>query len=48
MEQPDIQFVRNFNVYAWAIAVALEVLFSIIINSFVFRKVKDLNFRDVQ
>lgn len=48
MEQPDIQFVRSFNVYAWAIAVALEVLFSIIINSFVFRKVKDLNFRDVQ
>jgi ABC-type antimicrobial peptide transport system permease subunit len=48
MEQPDIQFVRNFNVIAWTIAVSLEVLFSIIINSFVFRKVKDLNFRDVQ
>jgi ABC-type antimicrobial peptide transport system permease subunit len=47
MEQPDLQFVRTFHVVAWVAAVVLEVLFSIVINSFVFRKVKDLNFRDV-
>jgi ABC-type antimicrobial peptide transport system permease subunit len=47
MEQPDLQFVRTTHVMAWVIAVGLEVLFSIVINSFVFRKVKDLNFRDV-
>lgn len=48
MEQPDIQFVRPFHGMAWLIAAGLEVLFSVIINSFVFRKVKDLDFRDVQ
>ena len=47
MDQPDLQFVRTTHVMAWVIAVGLEALFSIVINSFVFRKVKDLNFRDV-
>ena len=48
MEQPDLQFVRNFHVLAWVIAVVLEGIFAIVIYSFVFRKVKKLNFRDVQ
>ena len=48
MEQPDLQFARTFHVWAWVIAVALEVIFAIVIYSFVFRKVKKLNFRDVQ
>lgn len=47
LEQPDLQFVRTFHPVAWIAAVVLEVLFSVIINSLVFRKVKDLNFRDV-
>ena len=47
MEQPDLQFIRSFHVIAWVAAVAIETLFSLVINSLVFRKVKDLNFRDV-
>jgi len=47
MEQPDLQFIRSFHPLAWVAAVVLEVLFSVIINSLVFRKVKDLNFRDI-
>ena len=47
VEQPDLQFVRTFHPAAWIAAVVLEVLFSVIINSLVFRKVKDLNLRDV-
>jgi len=47
IEQPDLQFIRSFHPVAWVAAVGLEVLFSIIINNMVFRKVKDLNFRDV-
>ncbi len=35
------------DVWAWVAAVALEVLFAVVIYSVVFRKVKDLNFRDV-
>lgn len=47
MEQPDLQFIRSFHPVAWVAAVALEALFAAIINGLVFRKVKDLNFRDV-
>lgn len=47
MEPPDVQFVRTFHVTAWVIAVAIEGIFSLVIHSLVFRKVKDLNFRDV-
>ena len=47
VEQPDLQFVRTFHPAAWIIAVILEVIFAIVINSLVFRKVKDLNLRDV-
>ena len=47
MEQPDLQFVRTFHPAAWVVAVALAVIFSVVINSLVFRKIKDLNLRDV-
>ena len=47
MEQPDLQFVRTFHLLAWVAAIAIEGLFSLVIYSIVFRKVKDLNFRDV-
>jgi ABC-type antimicrobial peptide transport system permease subunit len=47
MEQPDLQFIRSFHPVAWIAAVALEVLFAVVIYSLVFRKVKDLDFRDV-
>ena len=47
MEQPDLQFIRNFHPAAWIIAVAIEAIFATVINSLVFRKVKDLDFRDV-
>lgn len=46
-EQPDLQFVRTFHPAAWITAVILEVIFAIIINTLVFRKVKNLNLRDV-
>lgn len=48
VEQPDLQFVRTFHAGAWAIASALEIIFALVIYGAVFRKVKDLNFRDVQ
>ena len=47
MEQPDLQFIRSFHPAAWIAAVVLEALFALVINSLVFRKVKDLDFRDV-
>ena len=47
LEQPDLQFVRTFHIFAWVAAVAIEGLFALVIYSLVFRKVKDLNFRDV-
>ena len=47
LEQPDLQFIRSFHPVAWIIAVVLEVAFSVIINGLVFRKIKDLNLRDV-
>ena len=47
VEQPDIQFVRSFHIIAWIIAVVLEVIFAVLINSLVFRKVRNLNLRDV-
>lgn len=48
MQEPaDVQFVRTFHPAAWIISVLLEVVFAILIYSLVFRKVKDLNFRDV-
>lgn len=46
-EQPDLQFIRSFHPLAWIAAVVMEALFAVLINSFVFRKVKDLNFRDI-
>ena len=48
MEQPEVQLVRTFNVPAWAIAVGLTALFSFIINSFAFSKVKELKLTDAK
>ena len=47
IQQPDLEFIKSFQVQAWALAVGLETLFSIVINTLVFRKIKDLNFRDI-
>lgn len=47
IQQPDLEFIKSFQVQAWALAVGLETLFSIVINAIVFRKIKDLNFRDI-
>ena len=47
LQQPDLEVVKSFNVAAWAIAIGLEALFAFIINSFVYRKVRDLNLRDI-
>ena len=47
VEQPDLQFIRTFHIFAWIAAVVLVVIFSVIINTLVFRKVKNLNLRDV-
>ncbi len=48
IQQPDLEFIKSFQVTAWVSAVGLEALFAIIINTIVFRKVKDLNFRDIE
>ena len=47
MQQPDLEFVKTFQPVAWMTAVVLEALFSIVINTLVYRKVKDLNLRDI-
>ena len=47
MQQPDVEFVKSFQPVAWVVAVGLEALFSLIINTLVYRKVKDLNLRDI-
>ncbi len=46
-EHTDTMFIRGFDVKGWAIAALLECLFSFIINFFVFRKVRKLNFREL-
>ena len=47
MQQPDLEFVKSFQPIAWGSAVGLEALFSLIINTLVYRKVKDLNLKDI-
>ncbi len=47
LQQPDLEFVKTFQPVAWGAAVGLEALFSVIINTLVYRKVKDLNLRDI-
>jgi ABC-type antimicrobial peptide transport system permease subunit len=47
VQQPDLEFIKSFSLTAWGCAVGLETLFAVVINSFVFRKVKDLNLRDI-
>ena len=47
LEQKDVMFVRTFNIKAWIIAILLEALFSLLINSLVLQKIKKLNFREV-
>lgn len=47
IQQPDLEFVKSFHPVAWVVAVAIEAVFAILINSTVFRKVKDLNLRDI-
>ena len=47
LEQPDLEFVKSFHPIAWIIAVALEAVFAILINSVIFNKVKKLNLRDI-
>ena len=47
LQQPDLEFVKSFHPVAWIAALSLELLFAVIINSMVFRKVKKLNLRDI-
>ena len=47
IQQPDLEFVKSFQPVAWAAAVGLEALFSLVINKLVYGKVKDLNLRDI-
>ncbi|MBP3852974.1 MAG: hypothetical protein J6D18_00215, partial [Erysipelotrichaceae bacterium] len=44
----DMQFIREIQPVAWIVAAAMEIVFSIVIHAIVFRKVKHLNFRDIQ
>lgn len=47
MEHEDVTFVRDYDIKAWLIAVGLESLFALIIHFIVFKKVEDLNFREI-
>ena len=47
MQQPDLEFVKSFQPVAWIAAAGIEAVFAILINYVVFRKVKDLNLRDI-
>lgn len=47
LQQPDLEFIKTFQPVAWGTAVGLEALFSLIINTLVYRKVKDLNLKDI-
>ena len=47
LQQPDLEFVKSFHPVAWITALSLELIFAVIINSMVFRKVKKLNLRDI-
>ena len=47
MQQPDLEFVKSFHPVPWLIAVGLESAFAVIISAFVFRKVKDLDLKDI-
>ncbi len=47
MQQPDLEFVKSFHPVPWLIAVGLECAFAVVINTFVFRKVKDLDLKDI-
>ena len=46
-EQPDLQFIRTFNPLAWAVAVGLEVLFALLINTVAFSRVKKFDLKDI-
>ena len=47
LEPDDLLFVRSTHVFAWVMAIVLEVTFAIIIYSLSFRKIKDLRLRDI-
>ena len=47
LEPADLQFDRDYQAIAWIISAGIEGLFALIIYSSVFRKVKDLNLRDI-
>ena len=47
IEQPYVQFLRSPSVVAWVIAVTVEVVFSVLINYLVFRRVKRLKLTDL-
>ena len=47
VQQPDLEFDKSFHITAWAAAVIMEALFAALINSFVYRKIKDLRLRDI-
>ena len=47
LEQPFIQFDRGVSVASWLIGFGMTVVFTVVINSIVLRKVKDLKLTDV-
>lgn len=47
LQSTDLALVKDFNVIAWAFAVGIETIFAIVINSLVFRKVKNLDLKDI-
>jgi ABC-type antimicrobial peptide transport system permease subunit len=47
LEPADLQFDRSYHVTAWILAAGIEGVFALIIYSSIFRKIKDLNLKDI-
>ena len=48
LEPADLQFDRSYHVLAWIAAAGIEGLFALIIYNSIFRRVRNLNLRDIE
>jgi putative ABC transport system permease protein len=46
-QSADNQFITDFNLKAWAIASAIEILFAFIVNLIAYRKIRTFNMREI-
>ena len=48
LEPADLQFDRSYHILAWIAAAGIEGAFALIIYNSIFRRIKHLNFRDIE